>query len=98
MIPGGAGPALRLTLYTRRDCHLCLQAHELLARLQGEGASFSLEEIDVDGSPALRDRFGLEVPVLCAGERRIAKGRFDEGRLRRRFGIPARPPQRSTTL
>jgi len=47
----------------RQGCHLCedmqAQLHELL-----EPLSFTLKLVDIDSSPALRERFNELVPVL----------------------------------
>lgn len=54
---------MRLTLYSRTDCHLC---EEMLAVVQAVGPEFGavLEEIDVDGDAVLAARYGFDVPVL----------------------------------
>lgn len=48
-----------LILYSRRDCHLCELAADLLRRMD-----IAFSEVDVDKDPALQDRYGLSVPVL----------------------------------
>ena len=54
---------LHVMLYTRNGCHLCDAAWEQL-RLRGQRHGFNLHMIDVDGDPALRNRYGDEVPVV----------------------------------
>ena len=46
-------------LYTRKNCHLCDQAYEILTR-----HGMKPETIDVDGDPALQQRFTECVPVV----------------------------------
>jgi glutaredoxin len=46
-------------LYARSGCHLCEQ---MAADLRALGIAF--EEIDVDSDPALRLKYGRDVPVL----------------------------------
>lgn len=65
-----------LVLYTRRGCHLCEQAEDML-----EAGGWRPRIVDVDGDPAAAGRFGLRVPVLEAGGVVIMEGRFDAGRL-----------------
>ncbi|MCP2013872.1 glutaredoxin [Deinococcus sp. HSC-46F16] len=65
-----------LTLYTRRGCHLCEQAEERLRLLD-----FAYTPVDVDSDPALRARYGDDVPVLSAGERVLLKGVLSRARL-----------------
>jgi len=63
---------MELVLYSRRGCCLCTGLEERLRALQ---PAPQLQVIDVDGSPALQARFGLEVPVLAvaraSGEPRL---------------------------
>lgn len=69
-------PLPELTLYTRPGCHLCEQAEEHL-----RGLEFRYRAVNVDSAPALRARFGDDVPVLAHGERVLAKGVLGKGRL-----------------
>lgn len=54
----------RVTLYTRRDCPLCDEAALLLRRLAPE---FGLEvgEVDIEGDPALLERYWDSIPVIA---------------------------------
>jgi hypothetical protein len=62
-------------LYSRRGCHLCEVAEDML------GAAAVV--IDVDADPATRERFGLRVPVLEVDGVVVAEGRIDESALAR---------------
>ena len=64
-------------LYTRKGCHLCDVAKDVILRV-GMRRSFELKVIDVDTSSALQEKFGLEVPVIFVGGRKHAKYRLDE--------------------
>jgi glutaredoxin len=67
-----------LTLYTRTQCPLCDDLAQELAAL-----SVPVTKVDVDGSPELRDLYGLRVPVLVdAGGGVLAEGRVDLAALR----------------
>jgi hypothetical protein len=72
-----------LVLYTRRGCRLCEEAEEMLA-FSGRSAAL----IDVDDDIAIRDRYGLRVPVLEADGRIVMEGKFDEAELARRLSQP----------
>lgn len=68
-----------LILYSRADCHLCDEVINLLDR-----AGVHWRPVDIDGKPALLERYGLRIPVL----RRPDTGDelfypFDEARLKR---------------
>jgi glutaredoxin len=65
-----------LVLYTRRGCHLCAEAEEMLVVLGLEARL-----VDVDADAVVRDRYGLRVPVLELDGRPVAEGRFREDEL-----------------
>ena len=75
---------MRLTLYGRADCHLC---HEMRAVVDAVGREmrFDLEEVDVDGDPALAAAYGEEVPVLLVNGRKAFKYRVSAPDLRARL-------------
>ncbi|MFM7137792.1 MAG: glutaredoxin family protein [Planctomycetota bacterium] len=62
-----------ILLYTRRGCHLCEQAEDMLAAL-GVGAT----RVDVDADPEAAARYGLRVPVLDVDGVAVLEGRFEE--------------------
>ncbi|HEY44637.1 MAG TPA: DUF2085 domain-containing protein [Anaerolineae bacterium] len=57
---------IRVTLYTRKNCHLCDQARSDLQSLQTE-FPHELVEIDIDSDPILRQRYMEHVPVAQVG-------------------------------
>jgi glutaredoxin len=75
---------IRLTLYSRADCHLC---HDMRAVVDavGRDVPLALEEVDVDADPALAAAYGAEVPVLCVNGRKAFKYRVDAAALRARL-------------
>ena len=67
----------RLTLYGRRHCHLC---EEMAQALRSRGIAF--DEIDVDASADLKERYGRIVPVLTdAHGRELCRTRLDGAAL-----------------
>lgn len=68
-----------LTLYYRRDCHLCEQMLAEIHVLYDENLDVRL--VDVDSDPELVARYGLTVPVLVSGERELCHGRLDRNSL-----------------
>jgi glutaredoxin len=64
---------MRILLYTRRGCHLCEQAEDLLA---AHGVAAAL--VDVDEAPEAGTRYGLRVPVLEIDGEVVLEGRFQE--------------------
>lgn len=69
-------PLPTLTLYTRAGCGLCEQAEVQLRAL-----AYRYEAVDVDRDPALRARYGDDVPVLADGGRVLLRGVLSKGRL-----------------
>lgn len=67
---------MRILFYTRRGCHLCEAAEDLLA-----GFGVVVPAIDVDAEPEAAARYGLRVPVLEVEGEAVLEGRFDERRL-----------------
>ncbi len=80
----GAAPgrALRVIVYSRRDCHLCEIALEQLQKARHE---FALEvtDINVDADPALKERYGEQVPVVSINGKIRFRGRVNAILLRR---------------
>lgn len=71
-----------IQIYTRKDCHLCHVAEEVVAPIAAD-EGVSVELIDVDSDPALAAEFGEEVPVVFVGGRKAFKYRVDDtARLR----------------
>ncbi len=71
-------------LYTRRGCHLCEAAEDMLA---AQGRSVSVKSVDVDTDPNLQLLYGLRVPVLTADGTVVMEGRFDEFALARLLAV-----------
>ncbi|MFN2151892.1 MAG: glutaredoxin family protein [Anaerolineales bacterium] len=75
---------LTVTLFTRKDCHLCEQAKADLIALQ-EIIPHQLIEIDIDQDEALVKTFALEIPVVQVGPYTI-KAPFDRQKLQVTLG------------
>jgi hypothetical protein len=71
-----------IVLVTKRQCHLCEEARDVVARVASEaGLGWSERSIDDDGG--LRERFAEEVPVVLVDGIQRDFWRIDEARLRR---------------
>jgi len=75
---------LTVTLYTRKDCHLCDQAKADLESLQSQ-YPHRLVEIDIDQDPTLQKAYLVEIPVLEVGPY-ILKAPFDKQKLMMTLG------------
>ena len=71
---------MKLTLYSRADCHLC---DEMRGALDPWLARFrlDLECVDVDGDPELRHLHGARVPVLALEGEEVCHWFLDESAL-----------------
>jgi hypothetical protein len=66
-----------LVLYHRPGCHLCEQMLAALYVTYGDEIEISL--VNVDSDPELKERYGMRIPVLAAGDKVICEARLDEG-------------------
>ena len=76
-----------LTLITRQGCHLCEEASNDLARLLARFTElhpdkpYTVEVLDVDSDPELRDKYSEEVPVLLLNGEQVSFFRIDVERV-----------------
>jgi hypothetical protein len=75
---------IRLTLITRRDCHLCEEMAAVIDDVRGT-FPVELEVRDVDADPDLLRQYSDEVPVLLIGGRKAFKYRVTARDLTRRL-------------
>ena len=75
---------LIVTLYTRKDCHLCEQTKADLESLQSP-YPHRLVEIDIDQDPTLQKAYLAEIPVVEVGPY-ILKAPFDKQKLMMTLG------------
>jgi len=67
-------PERHLTLFTRAGCPLC---DEMADQVRARAGTYRLIEVDVDKDPALKARFGWDVPLLFDGDTEIFRHEFD---------------------
>tara|TARA_B100001123_G_C15303556_1_gene1021841 strand:- start:478 stop:729 length:252 start_codon:yes stop_codon:yes gene_type:complete len=71
---------MKLTLLTRKGCHLCDDMKNLILNLKKyKGVEF--EEIDISGNIKLIQLWDTEIPVLLLGEKIIARHRIGRDNL-----------------
>jgi glutaredoxin len=73
-----------LILYTRKDCCLCEEMKEVV-RGVAESFILTLQELDIDSSPELQEKYGNEVPVLFINGRKAFKYRVTARELENRL-------------
>ena len=80
-----ANPLPVVTMYSRRNCHLCEVAKDVVESARNE-AEFEFKVVFIDGDAGLEKEYGEEVPVtLINGKRhdyfRVDRARFIEAVL-----------------
>jgi len=73
-----------VTLYTRPGCNLCEEAKAAI-HASGCDGEFSLEEVNIDEDPALRERYGYDIPVIFINGVKAFKHRVDPAEFRRKL-------------
>ena len=75
----------KLTLYSRKDCCLC-DAMKAVINKVAANLPLEIDEIDVDGSLELREKFADQVPVLFIDGRKAFKYRVTVRELESKLG------------
>lgn len=78
-----------VTIFSRPGCHLCEVAKETMLKAGCEG-EFVLEEVNIDDDPALRDRYGNDIPVIFINGVKAFKHRIDPDQFKRKLRRLAR--------
>ena len=73
-----------ITVYSKRDCHLCAEAMTALRGLQAE-LSFALEERDITTDDALHRAYFERIPVGALDGEELFEYFVDETLLRERL-------------
>jgi glutaredoxin len=73
-----------VTLYSKPDCHLCVQARDVLMRLQPDLA-FELREVDISADESLHRTYFERIPVVALGAEELSEYFVDEAVLRERL-------------
>ena len=71
----------RVTLYTKKGCHLCEEAKELLLGLQRE-YDLAIAEVDIESDKGLQKIYGSLIPVVALEGGRIFHSKITESQLR----------------
>ncbi len=71
-------------LYTRKKCHLCENAKEILEELQSE-FNFDIAEVDIDTDDRLTELYGIMIPVVEIEGSAVQYGQIDKNTIRKRL-------------
>lgn len=73
-----------VTIYTRPGCHLCEEAKTAMRSSVRED-EFTLEEINIDLDPNLRDKYGYDIPVIFINGVKAFKHRVEPRQFKRKL-------------
>ncbi len=74
-----------VTLYSKPDCHLCVEARAALVGLQSD-LGFSMFEVDITTDEALHRAYFERIPVVALDGEELFEYFVDEPTLRERLG------------
>jgi glutaredoxin len=80
----------RISVYHAAGCHLCERALQQVRELRDE-LGFDLEEVAIDGDPALEARYREWLPVVELDGERLFTYYVHEEALRRRLAAAQSP-------
>jgi len=66
-----------VTLFTKKGCHLCEKAKEVIDELQ-ERIGFIYEECDIEEKDEWTEAYGLKIPVVFIDGKEIQYGQIDK--------------------
>ncbi len=73
-----------VTLYSKPDCHLCIEAQGVLQMLRSE-LGFELSEVDITTDEALHRAYFERIPVVTLDGEELFEYFVDEDALRQRL-------------
>jgi glutaredoxin len=82
-MPPASAPAT-VTVYSKPDCHLCVEAMEILVRLRDE-LGFSLRELDISTDDALLRAYFERIPVVEVDGEELCEYFVEETLVRERL-------------
>ncbi|HKQ99125.1 MAG TPA: glutaredoxin family protein [Pyrinomonadaceae bacterium] len=71
-------------LYTRPGCHLCEEARAAMLAANC-GDLYTLEEVNIDTDPALKELYGWEIPVITINGVKAFKYRLTPDEFKRKL-------------
>jgi glutaredoxin len=71
---------LKVTIYSKKECHLCEEAHGVLEKVAAR-YPFEIEEVDIESDPDLYEKYKYEIPVVFLEGQKLFKFRVDEKQL-----------------
>ena len=73
---------VRVTILSRKDCHLCDVVYRIATHLQSE-LHIETSKVSIESDRVLIERYGTRVPIILLDEVEHFAGKVTEGELRR---------------
>ncbi len=81
---------VNLTIYSKKDCHLCDIAKEMILKLQQEFPC-SLTEIDIEKDRRAYEKYKYLIPVIEIDGKEVFTYRVNESELRKLLKLSSQP-------
>lgn len=75
---------MKINLFTKRNCPLCDEAHEILQELKHE-IPLDIEEIDIYSDDKLLETYQLKIPVIVSEGKELDYGKISIETLRQKL-------------
>jgi glutaredoxin len=82
---------MKITIYSKPDCHLCDDAKAILKKL-----NLDFQEINIENDAEAYEKYKWEIPVIFVDDVKLFKGIVDEVKLRK--ALKARADEASAPL
>ena len=76
--------SIQIEIYSRPGCHLCDEAKAVIEPFKGR-YSLDIRVTDVDSTPALREAYGMDIPVVMINGTEAFRHRVDARILERKL-------------
>ncbi len=81
---------VKITIYSKKDCHLCDIAKETLLKLQKE-FPFSLTEIDIEKDKLAFEKYKYLIPVIEIDDEKVFTYKVNEAELKTILKLSSQP-------
>ncbi|MCX9013077.1 MAG: glutaredoxin family protein [Candidatus Methanoperedens sp.] len=81
---------INITIYSKKDCHLCDIARETLLKVRQE-LPFSLTEIDIEGDVKAFEKYKYLIPVIEIDGEKTFNYSIDETELKKVLRMKSQP-------
>ncbi len=81
---------LNVTIYSKKDCHLCDIAKETLLKVQQE-LPFTLNEIDIEKDRTAFEKYKYLIPVIEIDGKKAFNYKVDENEFKKLLKLKSQP-------